>query len=186
MVYSVPFCQRRIHSFPKQPLTVYCVTVYPIPLHSTTFYSIPQYSSTILCFTFSQRRHHSLRNRTGVLRYVILQAISLNPQHCPPFHDIPPRSIAFHSAKECSICFQTVHERRIVSLHMPFLSIPKDSTPLPNIPASSTELHCDKVDTILLRTTQELAVVSHSTTFHSIAQHGTLLCKIPPHSIAFH
>ena len=42
MFYSVPFCQRRIHSSPKQSLTLYCVTVYPIPLHSIAFDSIRQ------------------------------------------------------------------------------------------------------------------------------------------------
>ena len=62
---SVPFWQRRNHSYPKQSLSLYGITVHPIPLHSTTFYSIPQYSSTLLCFSLSQRRHHSLRKRSG-------------------------------------------------------------------------------------------------------------------------
>ena len=108
------------------------------------------------------------------------------PQHCPPFQDILPRSIVFHSAKECSKCFQAVQELRVVSLHMSILSIPQDSTPFHNILTSSTEFHCDKLGTILFQTTQELSVASHYTTFHSIPQYVTPLCNILLHSIAFH
>ena len=130
--YSGPFCQRRIHSFPKQSLTLYCITVYPIPLHSTTFYSIRQYSSTFLCFTFSQRRHHSLPKRTGDLYYVTLQTIPLRSTSLP---SIPRHSNTFYFVPFCKGMLHLLPNNsrlRIVSLHMPFLSIPQDSTPFPN------------------------------------------------------
>ena len=107
------------------------------------------------------------------------------PHHCPPFHDIPTLSISFHSAKECYIYFQTIHD--FVLCHFTCHSSPFHRILLHSpIPTSSTELHCDKVGTILMQATQGNPVVSVSTTFHSVPQHGTPLCNILPHSIAFY
>ena len=88
----------------KQSLILYCITVYPIPLHSTTFYSFPLHSITFLCLTFSQRRHHSLTNRTGDVYYVTLKTIALQSttspsitRHTTTFYCVPFCKRQLHS-----------------------------------------------------------------------------------------
>ena len=123
--YSVPFCQRRNHSSPKQSLTLYCVTVYPILVHSTTFYSIPQYSSTFLCFTFSHGGTILIQTALETFIMSHYSRLHSDPKHCPPFHDIPPRSIAFHSAKEGSTLFRRVRNHLLIHItphYTPFLN----------------------------------------------------------------
>ena len=97
--YSIPFCQRRIHTPPKQSLTLYCVTVYQfhsIPQHITPFPNIPAHSFASHC-----RQGGTIRFQTALDTFVVshYSRFHSNPQHCPRFRDIPPRSITFHSAK---------------------------------------------------------------------------------------
>ena len=125
---SIPFHSVKEGYIHLQKISLYCITVYPIPLHSQTFYSIPQYSSTFLSFTLSQRRHHSLPIRTGDIYYVTLQLIPLQSTTLPSVHDIPPRSIAFHSAKEHSTLFPRNQKPSIKSHYTTLHSIPQLST----------------------------------------------------------
>ena len=125
MFYSVPFSQRRIHSSPKQSLTLYCVTVYSTTQHVTPFPNIPAHS-----FALRSRKGGTIRFQTALETFIIshYRRFHSNPQHCLPFRDIPPRSIAFHSAKEVSTLFPKIQKPYNKSHYTPLNSIPQRST----------------------------------------------------------
>ena len=176
---SFPFCQWRIHSFPKESLTLYCITVYPIPQNFTPFPNIPAHS-----FALRSRNGGTIRFQTALETFIMSHYswFHTNPQHCHPFRDIPPHSIAFHSAKEGSTLFPKNQKPSIKSLYTPLHSILNSllhfATMFFWFPfLKEGSIHFQPIKDCLLHHIKCIPVHStNSTPFHNI----------PPRSIAFH
>ena len=84
--------------------TVYCITSNAIPVHIPRFYSIPHHSTTFHCIHFvriSSIPFQADEEHSTASLYTRFQS---NSQHCTPFLNISPCSVAFRSIKESSIC----------------------------------------------------------------------------------
>ena len=108
-----------------------------------------------------------------------------SPQHFPPIHDIPPRSIAFHSAKEGSTLFPRNQQASISSHYTPLQSIPQLSTSfatihnvlLGSIPTKMARFPSTKLRTVYWITSNAIPV--HSPRFYYIPQNSTTIHCIP-------